>query len=114
MSRRRDQDFLLDIIEAINRIISYTSGMSYDDFGDDQKTQDAVIRNIEIIGEATKNLSTELRDSYPQIPWRGMAGMRDKLIHHYFGVDNRLVWSAAQEELPDLLSSLQAIYQHQS
>jgi len=88
--------------------------MSYEDFLDDRKTQDAVIRNIEIIGEATKNLSNDLQDSYSEIPWRDMAGMRDKLIHHYFGVDNRLVWSAAHKELPDILPSLQAIYRQQS
>lgn len=109
MSKRRDQDFLLDIVNAIDRVMSYTSDMTYDEFKDDRKTQDAVIRNIEVIGEATKNLSSELRTSYPDVPWSDMAGMRDKLIHHYFGVDNRLVWSAATEELPALLTDIQEI-----
>ena len=65
----------------------YTDAMTYDRFLADTKTQDAVIRNLEIIGEATKSLSTRLQEKYPEVPWKGMAGARDKLIHHYFGVN---------------------------
>lgn len=82
MSERSDSDFLRDIQEAVRRIRMYTDAMSYDRFLADIKTQDAVIRNLEIIGEATKSLSTELREKYPGIPWKGMAGIRDRLIHH--------------------------------
>ena len=91
MSERSDSDFLRDIQEAVRRIRMYTDAMSYDRFLADIKTQDAVIRNLEIIGEATKSLSTELREKYPGMPWKGMAGIRDRLIHHYFGVNLDIV-----------------------
>jgi len=82
MSERSDSDFLRDIQEALRRIRMYTDAMSYDRFLADIKTQDAVIRNLEIIGEATKSLSTELREKDPAMPWKGMAGIRDRLIYH--------------------------------
>ena len=85
MSRRGDREFLRDILEACRRIISYTENMSYDEFLKDIKTQDAVLRNIEIIGEAVKNLSNIFKAENPEIEWRKIAGMRDRLIHFYFG-----------------------------
>lgn len=107
MFKRRDQDFLGDIREAIQRIAAYTEGMTYEQFMKDSKTQDAVIRNLEVIGEATKNLSSRLRKAYPQIPWKDLAGMRDKMIHHYFGINYEIVWTVAKEELPDLLPKIE-------
>ena len=107
MSKRRDQDFLGDIREAIQRIAAYTEGMAYEQFVKDSKTQDAVIRNLEVIGEATKNLSNPLRKMYPQIPWKDLAGMRDKMIHHYFGINYEIVWTIAKEELPGLLPEIE-------
>ena len=83
--------------------------MTYDQFLTDIKTQDAIIRNLEIIGEATKNLSVQLRDKYPDIPWKGMAGIRDKLIHHYFGVNLDIVWSIIIHELTLLASQVEEI-----
>ena len=80
MSKRRDPDYLGDIREAIQKIATYTAGLSYEQFMKDGKTQDAVVRNLEVIGEATKNLSGRLRKTYPQIPWRDLAGVRDKMI----------------------------------
>ncbi len=77
MSRRGDREFLLDVLEACNRIISFTKGMSYEEFLKDLKTQDAVLRNIEIIGEAVKNVSTSLKKRYNEIEWRKIAGIRD-------------------------------------
>jgi uncharacterized protein with HEPN domain len=109
MSERRDKDFLMDIREAINRVITFTTGMSYAAFLTDLKTQDAVIRNMEIIGEAAKNLSHVLRTKYPAIPWKSMAGMRDRLIHHYFGVNLDIVWQIAVSELPKVDSQLEVI-----
>lgn len=83
MSERTDEAFLGDIQEAIDRIMAYTAGMTYEAFLEDLKTQDAVMRNLEIVGEATKNLSQETRTKYPHVPWKNMAGVRDRLIHDY-------------------------------
>jgi uncharacterized protein with HEPN domain len=107
MSNRTDRDFLSDIREAIHRIATYVAGMSYETFIADVKTQDAVIRNLEIIGEATKNLSEELLRKYPDIPWKSVAGVRDRLIHHYFGVNLDIVWQIATAELPQVSSILE-------
>jgi uncharacterized protein with HEPN domain len=102
MSERAERDFLQDIQEAARRIAAYIGAMPYEAFLGDTKTQDAVIRNLEIIGEATKNLSGELRAQYPDIPWGSMAGVRDRLIHHYFGVNLDIVWHIITTELPDV------------
>jgi len=109
MSKRRDRDYLSDIREAIQRIAAYTAGLNYEQFMQDNKTQDAVVRNLEIIGEATKNLSSHLRTTHPQIPWKDLAGLRDKMIHHYFGINYEIVWTIVKEDLPDLLSQIQDI-----
>lgn len=109
MSKRRDAECLTDIREAIRRINAYIAGFSFEQFMKDTKTQDAVIRNLEVIGEATKNLSSRLRRSYPDIPWKEMAGVRDKMIHHYFGINYDIVWTLAKEDLPQLLPQIESI-----
>jgi len=109
MSKPRDQDFLSDIWEAIQRILAYTESMDYEQFIKDGKTQDAVVRNLEVIGEATKNLSSHLRKTYPKIPWKDLAGARDKMIHHYFGINYEIVWTIAKEELPALLLKIEDV-----
>ena len=83
MSKREEKIILKDLHEAILRIIAYTSDFDYDDFTQNQKTQDAVIRNIEILGEAVKLLTEKTKDLYPEIPWKDIAGTRDKLIHDF-------------------------------
>lgn len=113
MSERAEGDFLRDIQEAVRRIQAYTDAMAYDQFLTDPKTQNAVVRNLEIIGEATKNLSTQLRESYPDVPWKGMAGIRDRLIHRYFGVNLDIVWDIVTVELPLLESLVEKILRNE-
>lgn len=107
MSERSDDLLLADLREALHRISTYTSGMTYEAFAEDSKTQDAVIRNLEILGEATKKLSENLRAEHPEIPWTKMAGARDRLIHHYFGVSLQIVWQIVTVELPALATQLE-------
>lgn len=101
-----DTVFLRHILDAINKIQEYTKGMDYEDFRASSLVQDGVIRQLEIIGEATKNLSQEIREKHPYIPWKDMAGMRDKLIHQYFGVDIAGVWDTAEQDIPTLKNYL--------
>lgn len=99
----RDQTlYLKDILAAIESIEQFVTGMSFEAFQTDDKTLSAVVRKLEIIGEATKRVPDEVRLSHPDIPWREMAGMRDKLIHFYFGVDHQLVWKTVKERLPSI------------
>jgi uncharacterized protein with HEPN domain len=103
-----DRIYLLHILDAIDQILLYASEGD-EAFFSDRKTQDAVVRNLEIIGEATKNISVELKNSYPGIAWKRIAGMRDKLIHDYFGVNQRLVFEVVRNHLPELKMNIQRI-----
>lgn len=104
---RRDRDFLLDIEDAIGRILKYTFGITWDGYLRDFKTQDAVVLNLEVIGEATKNLSDEFKKQNPGIPWQDMAGTRDRLTHHYFGVNQEIVWQIVEQDLPNLKDQIE-------
>jgi len=99
---RNHQIYLKDILSAINSIEKFVEGMSFEDLKNDDKTSSAVIRKLEIIGEATKNISKDIQNKNPQIPWKEMAGMRDKLIHFYFGVDHNLVWNTIKKRIPKI------------
>lgn len=94
--------FLKHIVESIEEIEKYTKGVSKEEFFKDSKSQDAVIRRIEIIGEAVKNLPSGFKNKHPEISWPEIAGMRDVLIHEYFGVDLDIVWETIKKDLPDL------------
>ncbi len=100
--KREVGDYIQDIIEAINAAMEFVNDMAYDEFTKDTKTIFAVIRAIEIMGEAVKNIPEEVRKKYPEIPWRGMAGMRDKVIHKYFGVRLKRVWETIKKDIPYL------------
>jgi uncharacterized protein with HEPN domain len=105
----RDHSFYLkDIFHAIESIETFTTGMNCDLFVADDKTLSAVIRKLEIIGEAVKQLPEEFLLLHPDIPWKQIAGMRDKLIHFYFGVDPHLVWQTVQKRLPELKAAVVA------
>lgn len=91
MSARNDSDYLVDILEAITRVLSYVGELDYKSFLDDMKSQDAIIRNLEIMGEAAKSISAEMKTHTPDIPWKSLAGVRDKLIHQYFGINLEIV-----------------------
>ena len=93
---------LEDITESLSKINRYIEGLDYNDLAKDEKTVDALIRNLEIIGEAAKKIPVDVRAQFPQIPWNEIAGMRDKLIHEYFGVDLEIVWETIQCDLTEL------------
>jgi uncharacterized protein with HEPN domain len=100
--KREIFDYITDIVEAMNDIESFLKGYNFKKFFLDRKTSNAVIRSLEVIGEAAKCIPDGIRAQYSKIPWKRMAGMRDKLAHHYFGVDLDIVWAVATEEIPPL------------
>jgi len=101
--------YIRDMVAAIESIEVFVSGMDFDAFKEDDKTLSAVLRKLEVLGEASKQVPPEIRERAPEIPWREMAGMRDKLIHFYFGVDAALVWRTVTEKLPELKPRLQRL-----
>lgn len=109
MSEREARAFIQDMLEAARRILDYTRGMAYANFRQDYKTQDAVLRNLEVLGEAAKNVPDDVYGQYPGLPWKEMAGTRDRLIHHYFGVNLDIVWGIIELELPGVVAELKTI-----
>jgi len=107
--KREVGDYIEDIIEAMSNAMEFTKNMSHDEFAKDIKTTYAVIRAIEIAGEAVKNIPEEMRKEYPDIPWRSIAGMRDKVIHAYFGVKIERVWEVVKRDIPNLKPKFEKI-----
>jgi len=100
--KRDDTVYLRHVIDAAGLIEEYLEDRDYQEFAGNRMLQDAVVREIEIIGEAVKNISPNTKERYADIPWRQIAGMRDKLIHGYFGVDIGAVWDTAAKDIPSL------------
>ena len=101
--------FLEHIEESIDFVLEYSKGLSFSRFEKDSKIQDAILRRIEIIGEAVKKLPVEITLKYPEVRWSQIAGMRDKLIHQYFGIDLEIVWNVVREDIPELKRKIKKI-----
>ncbi|PTW01320.1 uncharacterized protein with HEPN domain [Halanaerobium saccharolyticum] len=111
---RRDLLFLKDIIKAMNKIFSYTEKMTKEDFKKDDKTIDAVLRNIEIIGEAANKLSEKIYEENKNVPWGRMIGLRNIVIHEYFGVDLNIIWQIVTVNLPETKPKIEEILKKMS
>ncbi|RLI99543.1 MAG: DUF86 domain-containing protein [Candidatus Aenigmatarchaeota archaeon] len=105
--KREIYDYVKDILDNINYVMEFTKGIEFEDFANDKKTVYAVIRSLEIIGEASKKIPKDIKEKYKEIPWKQMSGMRDKLIHEYHGVDIEIVWTVVKKELPPLKPSIE-------
>ena len=106
MPERQDSLWISDIREAIARVEEYTEGISYGEFLEDRKTQDAVVRNIGIMGEAAKRISAEFKRKHKEIDWKAIAGTRDKVVHDYFGVNWSILWDVVKNKLRQLKAQL--------
>jgi uncharacterized protein with HEPN domain len=110
MTLSRDyRDYLVDIRDAAEKAIGFIQGMTEPQFRTEDKTIFAVTRALEILGEATKRIPQTFRDQYPEVPWRSMTGLRDKLIHDYATIDSEVLWKTVTEDLPPLLAKIRPI-----
>lgn len=107
------KNYLADIEEAIQKIFKYTQNMTYEAFVEDDKTIDAVIRNLEVIGEAGRNIPEDIRHRYSEIEWKRIIGLRNILIHEYFGLSIRIIWDIVHNKLPELAQQIRLILDEQ-
>ncbi len=105
----RDQAYLLDILIAARKALDFIKGLSYEDFLDSELHQNAIFRPLEIIGEAARMISDEVKAAHPDIPWWEMVGMRNRLIHEYFDINLATVWDTVQNDLPQLIQRIQPL-----
>jgi len=103
--------YLEDVLDAAAKIREYTAGLTLATFRKDPRTVDAVVRNLEIIGEAIKNVPEELRSQHPEVTWRRIAGLRDLLIHQYFGIDHEIIWDLVRHRLPVFEGQVRTIFE---
>lgn len=106
MTERRPEDFLQDMVNYADDATTFIVDMEFATFEQDKRTVYAVVRAIEVVGEAAKNIPPSLKEQYPNIPWRSIAGMRDKVIHQYFGVDLQVLWDTVQQDIPPLRTAI--------
>jgi uncharacterized protein with HEPN domain len=109
----RDVEWMTDMLNAIEKIERYTSGVDLDGFLADDEKQDAVLRRLEILGEATKQISEFTRNKYPEVRWRAIAGLRDVITHQYFGLSYDKIWNVVIKDIPVLKSQLNYIFDHE-
>ncbi len=106
---RTEINRLRDMLDAARKAVGYVSGLEFEGFVADIKTVDAVVRRLEVVGEAAKSVEAEFRVRYPQVPWSVIGRTRDRLIHHYFAVDESVVWQITTADLPTLIQQLESI-----
>lgn len=106
---KNDTVFLKHILDAINQIETYTAGLSYPEFSENRLVQDGVIRQLEIIGEASRHLSDELRAQHPDSPWQQILGLTNRLIHAYFDINLGIIWDIVQADIPPLKGRVRAL-----
>jgi uncharacterized protein with HEPN domain len=109
MSKRDYWLYISDIKDCINKILDYTYQKNYNDLISTSMLLDAVVRNFEIIGEAARNVPKDLRKQYPQIEWKYLTGLRNIIIHEYFGIDTEIIWKIIQDEIKDLLKEIEFV-----
>ena len=109
MSERASYLLIEDIIDSAKKILDYTNNISFDEFTKDNKTIDAVIRNFEIIGEAANRLPENFKDKHTSIDWHRIRGFRNRIVHHYFGIDYSIVWEIKETFLPELISNMESL-----